>query len=129
MTTYASHRREIDRKNRRIRRTEWAAWTTHAQATGATGKVKIDPEDGSLWEWISTTRQLTWVRPARKIEWAHQTGSKTMLSHAYQIGCDGKAMPLCGTGTIWRCTTLSSTSKGRKYPLMRCAACAKIVGA
>ncbi len=66
MTTYASHRREMDRKGRRIRRTEWTAWATHQEATGTKGKVKIDPADGTLWEWISTTKQLTWVRPFPK---------------------------------------------------------------
>lgn len=66
MSTYASHRREMDHKGRRIRRAEWVGWATHQEATGTIGKVKIDPEDGTLWEWMGTTRQLTWVRPFPK---------------------------------------------------------------
>lgn len=63
MTTYASHRREMDRKNRRIKTGAWACWKMHAAPTGTTGKVKIDPDNGTLWEWVSANRQNTWARP------------------------------------------------------------------
>lgn len=66
MTTYASHRREMDRKNRRIRTREWKAWDVLQKATGTTGTVKIDIDDHSAWEWIASTRQLTWIRPFEK---------------------------------------------------------------
>lgn len=60
-------------------------------------------------------------------QWAHQTGSKKMASHAYPIGCVPNAMPVCGNGCIWRCTTFSDTVKKRKNRLTRCRNCQRIV--
>ena len=67
MLTYATNRRAMDLKYRRVRRGAWKDWATHDETTITCGKIKVDPEDASLWEWVAGTKQLIWARPARRL--------------------------------------------------------------
>jgi hypothetical protein len=83
------------------------------------------PECGKI---ISISFSIHECKPEMDIEWRYPVGSKTQPAHAYKVGSDRDAMPICGIGTIKRATKpQADASPKRKYGIWRCGSCLSIL--